>query len=106
MELDILAAALDEVDFAPANIYLEVAQNVRTILTTQKYSVPLDRNFGLNAVMLDKPMPRARAALQAEIYNAIRKYEPRCKVLHIGFEADLDGKLVPKVRIKIRDGEE
>lgn len=103
MEFDILAK-LDEVDFAPANVYLEVAQNVKTILTTLKYSVPLDRNLGLNAVMLDKPMPRARAKLQAEIYNAIRKYEPRCKVLKISFEADLDGLLVPKVRIRVNNG--
>ena len=103
MEFDILAK-LEEVDFAPADVYLEVAQNVKTILTTLKYSVPLDRNFGLNAVMLDKPMPRARAKLQAEIYNAIRKYEPRCKVLKISFEADLDGLLVPKVRIRVNNG--
>ena len=100
MEFDVLAK-LDEVDFAPANIYLEVIQNVRTILTTMRCSVPLDRLFGLNAVMLDRPMPRARAALQAEIYTAIRKYEPRCKVLKIDFEGDMNGKLVPKVRIRI-----
>lgn len=105
MELEILAVPA-EIDFTPANLALEVAQNVRTILSTPKYSVPLDRSFGLSAVMLDAPMPRARAALQAEIVTAIRKYEPRCKVLKISFEGDLSGKLVPKVRIRIKDDEE
>lgn len=100
MELDILAVPV-EIDFAPDNLVKEIAQNVQTILTTIKYSVPLNRKFGLDAAMLDRPMPRARAALQAEIVTAIRKYEPRCKVLKIDFIGDLDGKMTAKVRIKI-----
>jgi len=100
MEVDILAT-LDGVDFAPANTLMEVIQNVRTICATTKYSVPLDRRFGLNAVMLDAPTPKAMAALQAEIIAAIRKYEPRARVTKVGFEGDVDGKLIPKVRVRI-----
>lgn len=100
MELDV-TATLEEIDFAPQNVVVEILQNVRTIFTTMKYSVPLDRLFGVNAVMLDKPMPKAMAALQAEIVMAIHRYEPRCRITQVSFEGDLDGKLVPKVRIKI-----
>lgn len=100
MEVDILAT-LDGVDFAPADTLTEVIQNVRTICATAKYSVPLDRRFGLNAVMLDAPMPKAMAALQAEIIAAIRKYEPRARVTKVSFEGDMDGRLIPKVRCRI-----
>ena len=100
MEVDILAR-LEGVDFAPADTLTEVMQNVRTICATTKYSVPLDRRFGLNAVMLDAPTPKAMAALQAEIIMAIRKYEPRARVTQVSFEGDMDGKLIPKVRVRI-----
>lgn len=100
MEVDILAR-LEGVDFAPADTLTEVIQNVRTICATTKYSVPLDRRFGLNAVMLDAPTPKAMAALQAEIIMAIRKYEPRARVTQVSFEGDMDGKLIPKVRVRI-----
>ena len=51
MEIDILTAELGKINFAPSNIYEEVAQNVKTICTTPKYSVPLDRKFGVDAAM-------------------------------------------------------
>ena len=100
MEVDILAT-LDGVDFAPTDTLTEVIQNVRTICATTKYSVPLDRRFGLNAVMLDAPTPKAMAALQSEIIMAIKKYEPRARVTRVSFEGDIDGKLIPKVRVRI-----
>ncbi len=100
MEVDVLAT-LDGIDFAPPDTLTEVIQNVRTICATTKYSVPLDRRFGLDAVMLDAPTPKAMAALQAEIIMAIRKYEPRARVTQVSFEGDMDGKLIPKVRVRI-----
>jgi phage baseplate assembly protein W len=100
MEFDV-TATLEYIDFAPANIVVEIMQNVRIIFSTVKYSVPLDRLFGVNASMLDKPMPKAMAALQAEIVAAIHKYEPRCRVTKVSFDGNMDGKLVPRVRIKI-----
>lgn len=100
METELLIMP-DDIDFAPANAVTEIIQNVRTICTTTKYSVPMDRLFGLDAVMLDRPTPKAMAALSAEIVATIHKYEPRCRVTRVTFEGDVDGKLIPKVRIKI-----
>ena len=100
MEIEVLASQ-QEINFAPENLIEEVAQNVRTICTTTKYSVPLDRLFGVEAVMLDRPTPKAIAALQAELTQAIRKYEPRCRVKKISFDGDIDGKLTARVRIEI-----
>ena len=100
MEIDVLALKTD-FNFAPKNLIGEVAQNVRVICTTEKYSVPMDRLFGVDATMLDRPTPKAMAALQAELIQAIRKYEPRCKVKKISFEGDINGKLSVLVRISI-----
>ena len=102
MEVEVLATQ-EEINFAPANLVEEVAQNVRTICTTPKYSVPLDRLFGVNAVIVDRPTPRAIAEMQAELIQAIRKFEPRCRVKKVSFDGDVDGKLTAKVRIEIRE---
>ena len=103
MEIDIFTAELAKINFEPSNIYEEVAQNVKTICTTPKYSVPLDRTFGIDANFLDRPTPKAMAQIQAELIQAVRKYEPRCKVRKIAFEGDIDGKLNLKVRIAINE---
>ena len=101
MEIDILTAQSKEINFAPANVYEEIAQNVKTICVTPKYSVPMDRDFGVDANFLDRPTPKAMAQIKSEIVQAIRKYEPRCKVRKISFDGDINGKLNMKVRIAI-----
>ena len=100
MEVEVLATQ-KEINFAPANLVEEVAQNVRTICTTSKYSVPLDRLFGVNAVIVDRPTPRAIAEMQAELIQAIRRFEPRCRVKKVSFDGNIDGRLTAKVRIEI-----
>ncbi|MBQ7544932.1 MAG: GPW/gp25 family protein [Synergistaceae bacterium] len=100
MEVEVLTSQ-EEINFAPANIVEEVAQNVRTICTTPKYSVPLDRLFGVDATVIDRPTPKAIALMQVELIQAIRKYEPRCRVKKVSFDGDTDGKLTARVRIEI-----
>lgn len=93
--------SLNNIDFAPENELLEILQNVRTILSTVKFSVPLDRDFGIDASLLDKPILEAKAKISSEIILAIKKYEPRVKVEEITFSGDMDGKLQPKVQVSI-----
>ena len=100
MEIDITASP-GEINFAPDTVTEEIIQNVRTICTTPKYSVPMDRLFGVDTEILDRPTPKAMAAIQAELIQAVRKYEPRCRVRKVTFEGDNDGKLAVKVRIEI-----
>lgn len=100
-EVDI-TATLEGVDFAPASEAAEIIQNVKTILSTRRYDVPLDREFGLSADLVDQPLPRVKAKLTTEIISAIRKYEPRAAVTRVTFSAEgMDGVLKPQVRIKI-----
>lgn len=102
-EIDV-TATLNEVNFGATGAR-EVLQNVRTILTTPIYSVPLDRLFGMDATMLDLPIPVAQAKLTSEIIAKIHKYEPRFKVTKVLFAGDgLDGILRPTVRGMIISG--
>lgn len=105
MIYDVLAQPMQGIDFASASETAEILQNLRTIITTTKYSVPLDRDFGFNAEMLDKPMNAAQAQLQSEIIMAIKLYEPRVTVTGISFSGTDDGQLIPKVQVMINDDE-
>lgn len=97
--------SLNNIDFAPKNEILEILQNVRTILSTVKFSVPLDRDFGIDASLLDKPILEAKAKISSEIILALKKYEPRVKVEEITFSGDMDGKLQPKVQVNLIETE-
>lgn len=98
-----ITGTLESVEFGAIGVP-EILQNVKTILATSRYTVPLDREFGVNLDLIDEPMPRAKAKMTAEIIAAIRKYEPRCTVTSVTFSGDgMDGRLIPKVRVRIND---
>lgn len=98
-----VAAALEKIAFAPNSELEEILQNVRTILTTTKYSVALDRDFGLEADAVDGPIQTVQAKLTAEIIEKVEKYEPRVQVKQVDYDGDfITGKLIPKVRVVIK----
>ncbi len=101
MQVDIVGN-LNEIDFNPSDEYHEIIQNVKTICSTPKYSVPLDREFGVNASLVDRPINYIQAKLTAEIIEAINNYEPRAKVKSVNFTGDgLTGLLIPVVKIEL-----
>ena len=100
-ELEILLGGNEEINFAPESLEEEISQNVNTIFRTSKYSVPLDREFGLNASLLDQPVNVAQALLMNEIAESIEKFEPRVKVSEIRFMESPEGYLRPLIRVKI-----
>ena len=98
---------LETVDFAPASEAAEVLQNVQTILSTRRGTVPLDRDFGLSWSYIDRPLPVARMMLKAEIIQALQVYEPRAQVTAVDFQDSttdaMDGILKPIVRLKLAE---
>ena len=100
-EYDLLLNQPEEIDFNPSDITREILQNVRTILTTYRYSVPLDRELGLNATFLDEAQPRAVALLTSEMTDALAKFEPRAKLREVRIESDSNGKFWPRVKIRL-----
>lgn len=81
MTYDVLAMPVQGIDFAPTSEAAEILQNIRTIITTTKYSVPLDRDFGINADMLDLPInvAQARAADCKKLVDKLQSDNQRAK---------------------------
>ncbi len=48
-----------KINLAPKTREEEILQNVRFLLSTPKFTVPLDRDFGLAQRFIDKPLPVA-----------------------------------------------
>jgi hypothetical protein len=95
-----------DIDFGAIGVN-EVFQNVKYILLTEYYSVPLDREFGMDFSMIDKPIPVAEAMLSQEIAMKIALYEPRCLLNEVAFGGiGVEGKLAPSVQIIILDTDE
>ena len=92
-----------EINFAPQTLAEEVIQNVITLCTTAKYSVPMDREVGINAVFLDEPVNTVRARFTQEVIMAVRKFEPRAEITRITFDGDLDGHVYPRVLMRIKE---
>lgn len=103
MEYNVMAQS-QEINFAPVTETEEILQNIRTIITTPKYSVPLNREFGVTMSWLDNPMPVAQAQLTAEIITEIQKWEPRARVTQVTFtESGQEGILIPNVKVRVSD---
>lgn len=95
-------AGLTHVDFAPDSVVKEVLQNITTIISTTRFTVPLDRRFGVDAGLLDSPIPVAQAQLSAQIIAAIQEREPRARVLEITYTGDAaEGVLIPQVKVDV-----
>jgi len=101
MEYLIQAGGLSNINFSPATVVEEILQNIKCILNTTKFSVPLDRDFGIDASFIDMPMDVAKAQFVSEVILAVARYEPRAAVTNIDWEHDIDGILRPKVQVRI-----
>ena len=56
-----------------------ILQNVSIILRTIKGSCPMYRGFGIDATLIDRPIPAAKVLLFSQIREAIEEYEPRVR---------------------------
>jgi len=77
------------IDFGATGVN-EVLQNVKYIVLTIIYSVPLDREFGIDASFVDKPSPRIpELIITQEVALKINLYEPRAKFRDIQYDGNL-----------------
>lgn len=107
MAYTVKAYALEKINLAPEDTTEEVLQNVAVILSTPKFSVPLERGLGLAQRFLDKQIPAAQSILISEVLEAIEEFEPRAEVENVTFElGDRPGTLIPIVEVKIIGGDE
>ena len=59
---------LTKINLAPATREEEILQNVAVIISTPKFSVPLDRGLGMAQRFLDKPIQTAQPILISEVF--------------------------------------
>ena len=96
-----------KINLAPETRAEEVLQNLSILLSKPKFTVPLDRDFGLSQRFVDKPLSVAESLFRAEILDAIEKYEPRVEVENVTFEqGDAPGMLIPRVEVNILNDED
>ena len=74
MEILDVTASLNEINLFPKNEKIEILQNIKTILTTIKGTVPLDRDFGIDSSVIDKPVTIVKPLIIKEIKEAIEKF--------------------------------
>lgn len=89
-------------------------QNIRIIVLTTMYSVPLDRGFAHVGDFIDSPSPLETARLVVRLTDAIEAKEPRVRVRRItlepaeqnGMEAAMQGRLYPHICFDLKEGVE
>lgn len=64
-----------------------LAQEVRTVITTRKGSVPLDRDFGVDWAVIDRPVGAVLPAYIADVAMQIERYVPRVRVVSVTYES-------------------
>ena len=96
---------LTNINIAPVSTVEEVLQNVAVLISSQKFSVPLDRGLGLAQRFIDKPIQTAQPILISEVIEAVQEYEPRAQIDNVTFElGERPGALIPIVEVTIIDG--
>ena|SRR5271165_4077494 len=90
------------IDFGATGEY-EIWQNCKYILLTAIKSVPLDREFGMNFIMVDRPKPVAKIVYVQECAMKITLYERRAVFDDVIFrgEDSIEGNLDPEVLIHL-----
>ena len=102
MAYTVKAFALEAVNLAPESTLEEILQNVAVIISTPKFSVPLERGLGLSQRFIAKPIPAAQSILISEVMEAISAFEPRAEVENVTFElGDTPGSMIPVVEVNI-----
>lgn len=98
---------LREVNMFPNSVHEEILQNVMVLLKTRRGTVPLDRELGLENDFIDDPLPRGMMRFALFALETIQDYEPRVEVTEIDFtprpDSAMDGRLYPRVKVRILD---
>jgi phage baseplate assembly protein W len=92
------------INLAPQSRAEEIIQNLYMLITTPAFTVSLDRSFGLDSGIIDKPVQVAETLFISELYKKIGIYEPRAEIVNISFTRDeANGRLIPRIEVRIHD---
>ena len=77
-----------------------ILRQLSVLYGTRTGEQALDRSFGLDWSFLSQPTEVAKAMLSAEIITKTNTYVPTVAVSSIDFSADINGNLIPTVRVE------
>lgn len=93
-----------ELDLMPTTEIEEVLQNVRMIVGTWRSEVALDREFGIDADIIDAPIGQVKALLTAELTSTINRCEPRARLKSVTWRGDVSGGVLePMLTLEIEE---
>jgi hypothetical protein len=103
MALKITPSGIGKLTLNETDTVKSVSQNIAIILSTQRGTVPMYRNFGLPMQFVDKPLPVAISMMVAEVTEALSEFEPRATIISISHEIDpeIPGRIIPTVEVEI-----
>lgn len=80
-----------------------VYRNLQVLYGTRAGEQALDRDFGIDASIIDCPQENAQVLLVAEYVRKTEQYEPRARVVRVEWTAgrSQDGNMTPKVVIEL-----
>lgn len=81
-------------------------EQLTVLCSTIAGTVPLDREFGIDATCLSQSVEVAEALLSVEIMEKVEKYIPELVVNSVDFEYMIDGKLTPIISVGYNDDNE
>ena len=81
----------------------EIYQNLQVLYNTVAGEQALDREFGIDTNVTDYPQEAAQALLAAEYVRKTERYEPRARVIRVGWNTSgsSEGNMVPKVVVQL-----
>lgn len=91
------------INFNPTDVIEEIYQNINTILSTYKFTVPLFRDFGFDAKFIDRPMSILSPLYVKEVVETIEKYEERVIVEEVKMTAEIDGIAYPIIIFTLKN---
>lgn len=92
-----------EISLFPKDTITEIIQNISVILATEKGSVSLNPNLGLDRTFVDMPSEKGMLLMRLNLIECIHEFEPRVEVASIDFEDEGEGVFVPYVKVVIKD---
>ena len=85
----------------------EIVAGIKFLLQTPTGKYPMNRDFGIDQNLQDKPVSSVQSLLAIEIKDKIERYEPRVEVTDVSFEYDeTSGVLSPIIEIDLISVEE
>ena len=85
-------------------VLAEILEGLHFLCGTAEGTFPMNREFGINADIIDQPLPVVKQLLPIELKEKIERFEPRVEVSDISFDYDEDSmNLIPKIQIELKD---